>query len=1228
MGTAVIRGQLAAIAALALSIAALAAAPSASAQGFDCARATTAIENAICADDRLGKLDERLNARYRQLRRAAPEADRDALRAEQRQWLEERRRLCDGLRERPMRRCLVQVYRDRLQATRVVLDRYRAERAARRDDRPSPPQSPPPSSTPPSAGAGCVAQSQAFSAARAALGVAIDDASAQVGAPFAFSWRDAGYAADAPAYLVIAFDRPVRFAGDGFYALTPGAAGPLGLSAFQDQTRVLVPLFGPDGAAEGAVRIRPLVAEPLTIRWDVLGFTDCEEIAAEPVEAVLEVAPGAPSIQIENLFPTEEVERRIVAPDGRSALQIAPSRFRLVDLATDRQVFEASGRDPQFAPGGRFLLYYRGNDLILVDVAAREEIYGYSTLGAETPGAWDHNGSFFILEMLGYGGAELVQTLIDDRVIAHGDGVPPDKAAEGALRIDLDRGHWLIKSVNNGQAPTAAAYALTGARAGCVADAVASADNACRAPEDWFVGFPERAMAGYRPPTTWELSDAAWVTPNFCRYLNDCQPFVATFAAPDQSAAPTPTLASETAGAQGGVRTRSARSALPPPAPIGPFAMAERLSALGIERQYGEALDPGAVPAGPERTIPKDGLDVFVMEDLKARQSAVDPDLFIAGSYEGCAAFDDKGPQAVFVGADFDQIRYRRGETAEGPFEIISDACRQGSLGVLAHSTIIARADHAGAPFEISRAVNENPGYFYTTCEENLFSCAYQVALFHGRYLLFWSREGRAVAVFDLKDWRLTSSIVGIPRGEQAADYSLSPDGRWITQINDDGSFALLDVSKPQQRDPNAPDDQARAVLPETLAEPIALDGFYIDDELVVWRDGVVFDATYEGASMVSVRFAGRDEPFALSQFESQFRVRGLARQVLEDRYRRPDLDSGLPPGLDADLGLAGDGRLAAEADLAYGGPIQQIRLYQDGVPTGVYRPGPDGGVAIAADRLPGARWATLIAEDPEGLLSAPASVDLGRDPNGGSRTHVLAVGVDRYRDPQLTPLGLTVADANRFQQLFAPRSNGGLSNVLTDFAATRDLVIAALEATVEAAEPGDSVMLFLSGHGVQDASGQFYFATHDTEIDRLAETALPWSVLSEIVGRSKTRVLVFLDSCHSGAAGQGLFATNDDAADALLDQAPTGVVVFSASKGRQLAEENTALGGGVFTVALAEVVGPDGARFDLDQNGAIEISEFYAGVKSEVVKNTEGRQTPWFVRNELVGDFKLFELD
>ena len=85
----------------------------------------------------------------------------------------------------------------------------------------------------------------------------------------------------------------------------------------------------------------------------------------------------------------------------------------------------------------------------------------------------------------------------------------------------------------------------------------------------------------------------------------------------------------------------------------------------------------------------------------------------------------------------------------------------------------------------------------------------------------------------------------------------------------------------------------------------------------------------------------------------------------------------------------------------------------------------------------------------------------------------------------------------------------------------------------------------------------------------------------------------------------------------------PSDIVIFSAAKGRELSEESPSSGGGVFTDALVKAMASKST--DLNDDGAIEASELCTGVKGAVMKATDGRQTPWFARNDMIGDFVPF---
>ena len=106
------------------------------------------------------------------------------------------------------------------------------------------------------------------------------------------------------------------------------------------------------------------------------------------------------------------------------------------------------------------------------------------------------------------------------------------------------------------------------------------------------------------------------------------------------------------------------------------------------------------------------------------------------------------------------------------------------------------------------------------------------------------------------------------------------------------------------------------------------------------------------------------------------------------------------------------------------------------------------------------------------------------------------------------------------------------------------------------------------------------------------------------------------------------LFATNDEAASGLLANIPSGLMIFAASKGREVALEHPKIGNGYFTLAVADVIAKNRKKHDRNGNGVIEVSELYYGVKKQVVdqlRNSKQKQTPWLARNQMVGDFAVF---
>jgi uncharacterized caspase-like protein len=163
------------------------------------------------------------------------------------------------------------------------------------------------------------------------------------------------------------------------------------------------------------------------------------------------------------------------------------------------------------------------------------------------------------------------------------------------------------------------------------------------------------------------------------------------------------------------------------------------------------------------------------------------------------------------------------------------------------------------------------------------------------------------------------------------------------------------------------------------------------------------------------------------------------------------------------------------------------------------------------------------------------------------------------------------------------------------------------------------------AGHGVKGTDGHYYLTPAGFRSDDPAGTGLSWARISSILGAARARVVVILDACHSGLSGAEGLATNDDAVSSLLAGTRAPMLVLAASKGRQFSYEDPKWGGGAFTHALVEVLQRNWRGADINANGVIEVSELYRALRSMVAGETQGNQTPWLARQDLIGDFALF---
>ena len=221
-------------------------------------------------------------------------------------------------------------------------------------------------------------------------------------------------------------------------------------------------------------------------------------------------------------------------------------------------------------------------------------------------------------------------------------------------------------------------------------------------------------------------------------------------------------------------------------------------------------------------------------------------------------------------------------------------------------------------------------------------------------------------------------------------------------------------------------------------------------------------------------------------------------------------------------------------------------------------------------------------------------------------KLYLISIGVDDY--PNLDAnLNYAGADAKAFFDVMLKRTKNMFKSHETLILTNRHGKIpnkrnveAALH-LFKKATPKDTVALFVAGHGINLGQDYYFLPTNtdykNNDID--PATAVNWKILQNALDRSQGRRILFLDTCHSGAAFNPRL---------IKDASDSSIVVFSSTDAETLAQERVELGHGVFTYTL--VAGIDGAA-DLRKDGIVKVKELDSFLSDEVERITNGEQIP-----------------
>lgn len=319
------------------------------------------------------------------------------------------------------------------------------------------------------------------------------------------------------------------------------------------------------------------------------------------------------------------------------------------------------------------------------------------------------------------------------------------------------------------------------------------------------------------------------------------------------------------------------------------------------------------------------------------------------------------------------------------------------------------------------------------------------------------------------------------------------------------------------------------------------------------------------------------------------------------------------------------DGRLAAQ--------LRGVKLVSTAAaPTGEPRsmhlltvtvPSRDCALTVLAESSVGKSQPAVINLRWKGTASTPEQTAALQP-----KLYVLSIGVSAYQRPELR-LRLAAKDARDLSATFQAQRKTLYraieSKVLLDQQATKANILDALEWLQRQTTAKDVAVLFLAGHGITDpGSGTYYYLPYDADPDAIKRTMLPESEVRTTLASIAGKVLLFLDTCHSGKVFGSTQLRGAGDLSAFIDElasAESGVVVFAASTGRQASQESADWNNGAFTKAVIEGLR---GRADTQRTGRITLNMLDLYISERVKELTQGRQTPTTAKPATIPDFPI----
>ena len=239
-------------------------------------------------------------------------------------------------------------------------------------------------------------------------------------------------------------------------------------------------------------------------------------------------------------------------------------------------------------------------------------------------------------------------------------------------------------------------------------------------------------------------------------------------------------------------------------------------------------------------------------------------------------------------------------------------------------------------------------------------------------------------------------------------------------------------------------------------------------------------------------------------------------------------------------------------------------------------------------------------------------------------KLYILAIGISDYQDTNLK-LKFAAKDATDFVNTMINQKGKVYKDVLVKTLVNKEAntsnILDGLEWIQKVTTANDYAMIFVSGHGVNDSLGHYYFLPSNFEQDKFKSTGISYLEIKNTLNSILGKVIFFGDTCHSANVFRKNYSYDITSLLNELSDAENGIVVFTSSTKNQVSLEDESWGNGAFTKALVEGIN---GKADYSKKGRITVNMLDLYISERVKELTTNKQTPATSKPDTIADFQV----